>query len=98
MLVSGGSIVIRERFRASDFGTTSPRRSARVFQYVGELCRYLVNAPSHPREGAHRLRLSCGNGLRADVWGEFRRRFHIPRNLEFYAATEANFSLFNLRR
>ena len=27
--------------------------------------------------------------------GEFRRRFRIPQNLEFYAATEANFSLYN---
>src|SRR5262249_30531486 len=66
-----------------------------VFQYIGELCRYLLNALPHPNETAHRLRLSCGNGLRPDVWGEFRRRFNIPRNLEFYAATEANFSLYN---
>ena len=73
----------------------SRRSDCTVFQYIGELCRYLVNSPPHPRETAHRLRLSCGNGLRPDVWDEFRRRFAIPRNLEFYAATEANFSLYN---
>ncbi|HVC52566.1 MAG TPA: long-chain-acyl-CoA synthetase [Stellaceae bacterium] len=95
MLVSGGSVVIRERFSASRFWDDIAASECTVFQYIGELCRYLVNAPPHPREHAHRLRLSCGNGLRADVWGEFRRRFAIPRNLEFYAATEANFSLFN---
>jgi fatty-acyl-CoA synthase len=95
MLVSGGSVVIRERFSASRFWDDVVATDCTVFQYIGELCRYLVNSPPHPRETAHRLRLSCGNGLRADVWGEFRRRFHIPRNLEFYAATEANFSLFN---
>ena len=45
---------------------------------------------------AHRLRLCCGNGLRADVWEKFQSRFAIPRILEFYAATEGNFSLYNV--
>src|SRR5262249_11951134 len=43
----------------------------------------------------HQLRLCCGNGLRGDVWETFQRRFQIPQILEFYAATEANFSLYN---
>jgi len=29
------------------------------------------------------------------VWEEFKRRFRIPQILEFYAATESNFSLYN---
>ena len=29
------------------------------------------------------------------MWEEFQRRFHIPQILEFYAATEGNFSLYN---
>lgn len=95
MLVSGGSVVIREHFSASRFWDDVASSGATIFQYIGELCRYLVNNPPHPRERAHKLRLSCGNGLRADVWAEFRQRFGISENLEFYAATEANFSLFN---
>ncbi len=66
-----------------------------MFQYIGELCRYLVNSPPHPRETAHRLRLACGNGLRPDVWIDFQKRFRIPHILEFYAATEGNVSMFN---
>jgi fatty-acyl-CoA synthase len=95
MLVSGGSVVIPERFSASRFWDDVASSGATIFQYIGELCRYLVNNPPHPNERAHQLRLSCGNGLRADVWREFRLRFGIRENLEFYAATEANFSLFN---
>jgi fatty-acyl-CoA synthase len=95
MLVSGGSVVIREKFSATRFWDDIAANDCTVFQYIGELCRYLVNSPPHPLETAHRLRMSCGNGLRPDVWDEFRRRFQIPRNLEFYAATEANFSLYN---
>src|SRR5690606_3067769 len=63
---------------------------------VGELCRYLANAPPHPLEGRHRLRLACGNGLRPDIWVSFRERFRLPRILEFYSATESNAVLFNL--
>jgi fatty-acyl-CoA synthase len=94
-LVNGGSVVLRQRFSASHFWDEVVKWNCTLFQYIGELCRYLVNSPSHPREAEHRLRLCCGNGLRPDVWDEFQRRFRIPRILEFYAATEGNFSLYN---
>src|SRR6185437_14929589 len=67
-----------------------------LFQYIGELCRYLLKAPPSEFENQHRLRLICGNGLRGDIWEAFQARFAIPRILEFYAATEGNFSLYNV--
>jgi fatty-acyl-CoA synthase len=94
-LVAGASVFIRERFSASRFWDDVAGRDCTLFQYIGELCRYLVDAPPHPREAGHRLRLACGNGLRREVWEAFQHRFRIPRILEFYAATEANFSLYN---
>ncbi len=96
LLVGGGSVVIREKFSASRFWDDIRRWDCTLFQYIGELCRYLVGAPPHPNETAHRLRLVCGNGLRADIWPKLRERFAIPEVLEFYAATEGNFSLFNV--
>ena len=48
-----------------------------------------------PRRRQHRLRLCCGNGLRPDIWEDFRRRFGIRHIREFYAATEGNAILFN---
>jgi fatty-acyl-CoA synthase len=94
-LVNGASVEIRERFSASHFWEDVVESRCTIFQYIGELCRYLVNTAPHPAEMQHRLRLACGNGLSADVWDTFQRRFHVPQILEFYAATEANFSLFN---
>jgi fatty-acyl-CoA synthase len=44
---------------------------------------------------SHRLRMAVGNGLRGDIWTRFQEQFGIPQILEFYAATEANFSLYN---
>ncbi len=96
LLVRGGSVAIRGRFSASEFWDDVVNWDCTLFQYIGELCRYLVRAPAHPREKQHRLRLCCGNGLRADVWEKFQRRFAIPRILEFYGATEGNVSLYNI--
>jgi fatty-acyl-CoA synthase len=95
-LVSGGSVAISEKFSARRFWDDVVRFECTLIQYIGELCRYLVHTPAHPLERSHRLRLACGNGLKADVWETFRSRFHIPQILEFYAATEANISLFNV--
>jgi len=56
----------------------------------------LVNSPAEPPQTGHRIRLACGNGLRRKVWEDFQRRFGVPQILEFYAATEGNFSLYNV--
>ncbi len=94
-LVGGGTVEIRPRFSASGFWRDVRESRCTVFQYIGELCRYLVNAPVQPDEAEHQLRIACGNGLRPEVWEPFRTRFKIPRILEYYASTEGNFSLYN---
>jgi fatty-acyl-CoA synthase len=96
-LVGGGTVVIRERFSASRFWQDIREERCTIFQYIGELCRYLVNSPAGTEQEAagHILRLACGNGLRAEVWEAFQSRFGIPRILEYYAATEGTFSLYN---
>jgi fatty-acyl-CoA synthase len=95
LLLRGGSVVIRQRFSAREFWDDVVHWECTCFQYIGELCRYLLNSPPHPREREHRLRLACGNGLRPDVWLQFKDRFRIPQIIEFYGATEGNVSLFN---
>jgi fatty-acyl-CoA synthase len=95
VLLNGGAVIIREKFSASEFWDDVVRSECTLFQYIGELCRYLVNSPPHPSETKHRLRLACGNGLRPDVWDDFQNRFRIPRIVEFYAATEGNVNLIN---
>ena len=94
-LVNGGAVVIRPRFSASDFWRDVRDERCTLFQYIGELCRYLVNSPPQPGETEHSLRIACGNGLRPEVWEPFQSRFKIPRILEYYASTEGNFSLYN---
>ena len=41
----GGSVVLRARFSASGFWKDVVTHRCTMFQYIGELCRYLLNAP-----------------------------------------------------
>jgi fatty-acyl-CoA synthase len=96
MLFAGASVVLAEKFSVTHFWQEIVGFDCTMFQYIGELCRYLVKAVPSDLERKHRLRLACGNGLRGDIWQDFQARFAIPRILEFYAATEGNFSLYNV--
>ncbi|MGL1920599.1 MAG: long-chain-acyl-CoA synthetase [Hyphomicrobiales bacterium] len=92
----GGQAIIKKRFSVSEFWDDCVKYEATIFQYIGELCRFLTHAPHNPNETKHKLRLACGNGLRPDVWEEFKTRFQIPHILEWYGASEGNAPLFNL--
>jgi fatty-acyl-CoA synthase len=94
-LLNGGTLVLRKKFSASHFWDDVVDHDCTMFVYIGELCRYLANQPSHPKADAHRLRLAFGNGLRPEVWAELESRFRLTRILEFYGSTEGNVSLFN---
>ena len=95
VMMAGGTCVIRERFSARDFWSDVARSDCTMFVYIGELCRYLLNAPPTAADRDHRVRLCFGNGLRPDVWVPFRDRFGLPHIREFYASTEGNCSMFN---
>lgn len=66
-----------------------------IVQYIGEICRYLLNQPVRDTERQHRVRMALGNGLRQSIWEEFMNRFNISQIAEFYGATECNCSLGN---
>ncbi len=95
MLMAGGALIIRRKFSARNFWEDCHKYDATMFQYIGELCRYLLNAEKHPKERKHKLRVCVGNGLRPEIWPTFQKRFKIPRIIEFYGATEGNVALFN---
>ncbi len=95
LLAAGGSLVLRERFSASRFWSDIVRWDCTLFQYIGELCRYLLNTSPSPHDTHHRIRMACGNGLAPEIWSRLQARFAIPQILEFYASTEGGVSLFN---
>ncbi|RIL07537.1 MAG: long-chain-acyl-CoA synthetase [Proteobacteria bacterium] len=95
-LAQGAAMFLARRFSASRFWDDARRHGMTGFQYVGEICRYLVNQPPRPDDRDHRVRVMMGAGLGRDVWEVFRDRFGIARILEGWSSTEANTSLINV--
>jgi acyl-CoA synthetase (AMP-forming)/AMP-acid ligase II len=89
-LATGAALALRRRFSASQFWDDADRFKVTAFVYIGELCRYLLNQPTHPKERGHSIRVAAGNGLRPDIWTSFQARFGIPLIREYYGATEGN--------
>ena len=97
VLLTGARLVLRRGFSASRFWQDLAESGATSFQYIGEMCRYLLAQPPGEYDRRHRIRYAVGNGLRPDIWAEFTRRFNVPRMVEFYGATESNVTLVNLQ-
>ncbi len=96
VLRKGATLALARQFSAHHFWEDVAHHGATAFQYIGELCRYLVNQPAGPLDKSHRLRLAIGNGLRPDVWKVFQQRFAVAHIVEFYGATESNVAMVNL--
>ncbi|XP_051971621.1 long-chain fatty acid transport protein 6 [Xyrauchen texanus] len=91
----GAKCVLKKKFSASQFWNDCRKHNITIFQYIGELCRYLCNQPVADNEKDHRVRMGVGNGLRQDVWREFQQRFGQIRMCEIYGSTEGNLCFMN---
>ena len=95
VLAAGACMAIEEHFSASKFWDQARAAGATAAIYIGEICRYLLNQEPGPGDRDHSIRVMTGNGLRPEIWEEFRERFGIGRICEFYAASECNIAFVN---
>lgn len=95
VLTAGATFALARKFSVSNFWPDVIANRATAFCYIGELCRYLLRAEPRPEERKHRVRVVVGNGLRPDIWDEFKERFGIDRICEFYGASEGNLIFVN---
>jgi len=94
-IYAGSTIVLGRKFSHKTFWPEVAKSRANIIQYVGELCRYLLNGPPNEYERKHSVEVAWGNGMRPDVWEPFRERFGIPIINELYAATDGLGATFN---
>jgi len=87
-LRGGSAVALARRFSVRNFWKDVRKYKATCFNYIGELCRYLLNQPPSPEDRNHNVYKICGNGLRPDIWKEFKERFGIRNVHEHYGATE----------
>ncbi|MBF6129958.1 long-chain-acyl-CoA synthetase [Nocardia brasiliensis] len=96
VIAHGCTLALGRKFSASAFWHDMHRFEATGFNYIGEMCRYLINTAPTEYDVGHRIRVIVGQGLQADVWATLQARFEIPRIVELYASTEGNIATLNL--
>lgn len=94
-VVNGLTVAIRKKFSASNFWPDCTKYKCTCAQYIGELCRYLLAVPEKPNENTT-VTMMVGNGLKAQIWEKFVKRFNIQQVYELYGSTEGNSNLINL--
>ena len=95
-LSSKAPIVLRRRFSASLFWIDVRQYGVTTVQYIGEVCRYLVNQPAADNDRQHSLLRMTGAGMTAEVWRKFIERFGDIEIYEGWGSTEANCSTMNV--
>ncbi|MBY8984495.1 MAG: long-chain-acyl-CoA synthetase [Candidatus Lokiarchaeota archaeon] len=87
-IVNGSAVALARRFSVRTFWKDITKFKATCFNYIGEICRYLYNQPPNPNDRKHTVYKIAGNGLRPEIWKEFKERFGIREVYEHYGMTE----------
>ncbi|MHA1884577.1 MAG: AMP-binding protein, partial [Promethearchaeota archaeon] len=61
--VNGGALALARKFSVHQFWDDIRKFNATGFNYVGEICRYLMNQPPKPDDADNPVRAIIGNGL-----------------------------------
>ena len=93
---AGASTVIRRKLSVTAFWDDIKKYNCTSFIYIGEFIRYLMSQPPNNKDSFNPIRSIVGNGLRPDIWLEFKERFDIERIGEFYGASEGNGAFANI--
>ena len=96
VIAGSATLAVRRKYSTSAFWKDVQKFNASAIGYVGELCRYLIDAPTTELDRAHRVTKMIGNGMRPNIWGKFKERFGVQEVLELYASSEGNVGFSNI--
>ncbi len=89
-LVVGGRASIARRFSVSRFWPEVKRTQATMLSMLGSLAILIANAPDHPDQEGHRLRMCAAAPMPPDVDATWRERFGCATFSGGYGLTEAS--------
>ena len=95
-MLTGGAVAVGRKFSVTRFWDEIRKYDATAFSYIGEICRYLMNQPSNLDDSKNTVKTVIGNGLLPEIWIGFKKRFNIPKIVEFYGSSEGNVAFSNL--
>lgn len=87
-MLAAGRAVIVPRFSASEWVDQIRRSGATVTNLLGVMMEFVFRQPERPGDGTHRLRVVLGQPAPAAIVEEFKKRFAVPKVLEYYGMTE----------
>lgn len=96
VIAGNAGLALRRKFSAREFWSDVRRYDATAIGYVGELCRYLMDTPPNPNDHKNRVTKMVGNGMRANIWHDFKQRFGVEEVFELYASSEGNVGFSNI--
>lgn len=96
VIAGASTLALRRKFSTTAFWSDVQKYNASAIGYVGELCRYLIDAPETVLDSSHRVTKMIGNGMRPNIWNKFKQRFAIEEILELYGSSEGNVGFSNL--
>ncbi len=96
VIAGASTLAIRRKYSTSAFWSDVQKFNASAIGYVGELCRYLMDATPDAAERKHRVTKMIGNGMRPNIWSKFKERFGVSEILELYASSEGNVGFSNI--
>ena len=96
VIAGSATLAVRRKYSTSAFWKDVQKFNASAIGYVGELCRYLIDAPTTELDRAHRVTKMIDNGMRPNIWGKFKERFGVQEVLELYASSEGNVGFSNI--
>ncbi|HQZ58848.1 MAG TPA: long-chain-acyl-CoA synthetase [Acinetobacter sp.] len=96
VIAGSSTLAIRRKYSTTGFWQDVQKFNASAIGYVGELCRYLIDAPTTELDQGHRVTKMIGNGMRPNIWSKFKDRFGVKEVLELYASSEGNVGFSNI--
>jgi crotonobetaine/carnitine-CoA ligase len=97
VLLTGGRMVLTDRFSASRFWHEAVEHGCTAFHYIGEILRILLATTSHEDARGSKLAVGWGIGAPPGDWTAFESRFGV-RLRTGYGSTEANVPCFLPKR
>ena len=95
--IAGGSrIAMAASFDPTTFWDEVRRYGVTVASYTWTMLREIEQAPPHPGERHHPVRLFIGSGMPLGLWRRVEERFAPARVLEFYASPQGEAILVNV--
>ncbi|MEH6526892.1 MAG: AMP-binding protein [Sneathiella sp.] len=87
MLLSGGCLVIPDRFHPSTWWQELVQTRATIIHYLGVVPPMLLNQPENEYESSHSVRFGLGAGVEPELHDVFEERYGFPL-IEVWGMTE----------